>query len=400
MIFNAFKLAIGSIGSNALRSILTILGIIIGVAAVITMVTLGAGATQQITGEIEGLGSNLVLVVPGTGARGASTPARSFEIADADAIRASIRNIDAVAPTAQTRAMAVNGNENWSTNVTGIMDEYFEVFDWRIAEGRALSSGEIRSGTASCIIGSTVKTELFGSQNPINQDMRLSGVSCRIVGVLGSKGQSTFGTDQDDVIMMPMRTFHRRLLGSDDVSLIAVSASEGASLARVKRDITYLMRDRRRISAGEDADFSVRDMTEIVDMLTSTTNMMTMLLSAVAGVSLLVGGIGIMNIMLVSVTERTREIGIRLAIGARKQDVLTQFLVEAVVLASLGGLIGVILALIASWWLAILIAIPFTPDVSIIALSFVFSSLVGVCFGYVPALRAANLNPIEALRYE
>lgn len=400
MLYSALKLAIGSIASNALRSLLTVLGIIIGVAAVITMVTLGAGATQQITGDLEGLGSNLVMVVPGTGARGASAPARTFDLADAQAIRASISNIDAVAPTSQTRVLAVNGNENWSTNATGIMGEYFEVFEWTIVEGRNLNDGEIRSGTASCIIGETVRSELFGSQSPINRDLRMDGLSCRVVGLLGSKGQSSFGTDQDDIVLMPLRTVHRRLLGSDDVALIAVSASEDASLAQVKRDITYLMRERRRILPGEDADFSVRDMTEIVDMLTSTTTVMTLLLGAVAGVSLLVGGIGIMNIMLVSVTERTREIGIRLAIGARKKDVLTQFLVEATVLASLGGLIGVILALIASWLLAILIEIPFTPDLSIIAVSFFFSALVGIGFGYLPALRAANLNPIEALRYE
>jgi putative ABC transport system permease protein len=236
--------------------------------------------------------------------------------------------------------------------------------------------------------------------SPIGEGIRLGNVSCRVVGLLEGKGQSSFGSDQDDVVFMPLRTFQRRIAGSTDISLIAVSVSEGASLNQVKRDLTYLLRERRRISSGEDDDFSVRDMTEISDMLTSTTTVMTMLLAAVAGVSLLVGGIGIMNIMLVSVTERTREIGIRLAIGARRSDVLLQFLVEAVVLASLGGLIGVLLALSASWFLAGAMSIPFTPDIAIIALSFLFSSLVGVAFGYFPARRAANLNPIEALRYE
>lgn len=401
MLLSAFKLAMSSIAGNVLRSLLTILGIIIGVAAVITMMTLGAGATKQVTSDIESLGSNLVMVVPGSGMRmGGQAVSRPFDLADADAIRDQIGNLRAVSPSSQTRLVAVQGNENWTTSVTGIVQDYFQVYDWSFAEGRPLTPGEIRSGTAACVIGETVRKELFGGLSPIGEDVRLDTVSCRIVGLLEPKGQSSFGTDQDDLILMPLRTFQRRITGTDDVALIATSVRDGASLNRVKTDIIYLMRERRRISAGEDDDFSVRDMTEISDMLTSTTTIMTMLLGAVAGVSLLVGGIGIMNIMLVSVTERTREIGIRLAIGARKGDVLLQFLVEAVVLAALGGVIGIVLALAASLWLADLISIPFTPDASIIALSFLFSALVGVGFGYFPARRAANLNPIEALRYE
>ena len=401
MLVSALKLALGSITGNPLRSFLTILGIIIGVAAVITMMTLGSGATKQVTSDIEGLGSNLVMVVPGSGMRmGGQAVSRPFRIADAGAVQAQIANLRAVSPSSQQRLVAVQGNQNWTTSVTGVLEDYFQVYEWTFADGRPLSPGEIRSGIASCIIGETVRQELFGALSPIGEHIRLNSVSCRVVGLLAPKGQSSFGTDQDDIVLMPLRTFQRRIAGSDDVALIAVSVRDGASLNLVKRDITYLMRERRRISPGEDDDFSVRDMTEISDMLTSTTTILTMLLGAVAGVSLLVGGIGIMNIMLVSVTERTREIGIRLAIGARKGDVLLQFLVEAVVLAALGGLIGVLLALAASWWLADLIGIPFTPDVSIIALSFAFSAFVGVGFGYFPARRAANLNPIEALRYE
>ena len=401
MLVSALKLALGSITGNPLRSFLTILGIIIGVAAVITMMTLGSGATKQVTSDIEGLGSNLVMVVTGSGMRmGGQAVSRPFRIADAGAIQDQVANIRAVSPSSQKRLVAVQGNQNWTTSVTGILEDYFEVYEWTFADGRPLSSGEIRSGIAACVIGETVRQELFGALNPIGEHIRLNSVSCRVVGLLAPKGQSSFGTDQDDLVLMPLRTLQRRIAGSDDVALIALSVRDGASLNLVKRDITYLMRERRRISPGEDDDFSVRDMTEISDMLTSTTTILTMLLGAVAGVSLLVGGIGIMNIMLVSVTERTREIGIRLAIGARKGDVLLQFLVEAVVLAALGGLIGVLLALAASWWLAELIGIPFTPDVSIIALSFAFSAFVGVGFGYFPARRAANLNPIEALRYE
>jgi putative ABC transport system permease protein len=384
-----------------MRSFLTTLGVIIGVAAVITMVTLGSGATRQVTSEIEGLGSNLVMIVPGSGMRmGGQAVSKPFESDDADAIRDQIANVVAVSPSSQKRIVAVHGNQNWATSVTGIAGEYFEVFDWKFTEGRSLTEGEVRSGASSCVIGETVRTELFGAQSPIGESIRLGNVSCRVVGLLEAKGQSSFGTDQDDLVLVPLRTFQRRITGNTDVALIALSVREGALLNRVKSDVTYLLRERRRISAGEDDDFSVRDMTEIADMLTSTTTIMTMLLGAVAGVSLLVGGIGIMNIMLVSVTERTREIGIRLAIGARRRDVLMQFLVEAVVLASLGGSIGVILALMASWLLAGMMGIPFTPDASIVFLSFVFSAVVGVAFGYFPARRAATLNPIEALRYE
>lgn len=401
MLFSALKLALRAITGNAMRSFLTMLGIIIGVAAVITMVTLGAGATKQVTSGIESLGSNLVMVVPGGGMRmGGMAISKPFEIADANAIRDQIANVRAVSPASSTRVVAVQGNENWSTTVTGIVDDYFTVYDWTFEEGRRLSEGEIRSGASVCVIGSTVRSELFGSLAAVDKRIRLGGVSCQIVGVLAAKGQSSFGTDQDDVVLVPLRMFQRRIAGNSDVSMISVSVRDGASTEKAQREITYLLRERRRISKGESDDFSVRDMKEISEMLTSTTQVMTMLLGAVAAVSLLVGGIGIMNIMLVSVTERTREIGIRLAIGARKGDVLLQFLVEAVVLSSLGGLIGVLLALSASYGLAGVMGVPFTPDISIIALSFLFSAFAGVIFGYFPARRAANLNPIEALRYE
>ena len=401
MLVNAFRLALSSIAGNLLRSFLTVLGVIIGVAAVITMVTLGAGATREVTSDIEGLGSNLVMVVPGSGARmGGQSITRPFDIADADAIRSNVSSVRAVSPSAQKRMVVVQGNQNFTTNVTGVVEDYFDVFQWDFVEGRALTPGEIRSGATVCVVGDTIRRELFGALSPIGEDLRMGNVSCRIVGLLAAKGQSSLGQDQDDMVLMPMRTLQRRVAGNDEIALIAVSVREGASLNRVKREITYLMRERRRISADEDDDFMVRDLTEISDMLTSTTAIMTMLLGAVAGISLFVGGIGIMNIMLVSVTERTREIGIRLAIGARKSDVLLQFLVEAVVLASLGGVIGIILALSASWWIAGLMEIPFVPNGSVVALSFFFSALVGVLFGYFPARRAANLNPIDALRYE
>ena len=401
MLLSAFKLALRSVAGNAMRSFLTMLGIIIGVGAVITMVTLGAGATASVTADIESLGSNVIMVMPGSGMRlGGQAVSKPFDIDDAEAIESQVSGARAVSPTAMTGVVAVQGNENWSTTVTGVLDAYFEVNDWAFDEGRRLSEAEIRSGASVCVIGATVHEELFGSVSPIGSSIRLGTVSCKIVGLLESKGQSSFGSDQDDTVIVPLRMFQRRIAGNTNVSLITIAIRDDASLSSVRRDITYLMRERRRISAGEDDDFRVMDTTEISNMLTSTTTIMTMLLSAVAAVSLLVGGIGIMNIMLVSVTERTREIGIRLAIGARKNDVLLQFLVEAVVLASLGGLIGVLLALAASLTLANLMDIPFIPDVSVIVLAFAFSAFVGVVFGYFPARRAANLNPIEALRYE
>lgn len=401
MLLDALGLALRSISMNAARSLLTILGVIIGVAAVITMVTLGAGATRQVTSDIEGLGSNLVMVIPGSGVRtGGQVFSRPFDVDDANAISDQIAGIRAASPSAQKRVMAVHRNKNWATNVTGITSDYFNVFDWKFAAGRSLSPGETRSGTAACIIGETVRAELFATHDAIGQRLRLGSLSCKVVGLLQEKGQSSFGTDQDDIIFIPLRTFQRRITGDDSVALIAASVAKEASMAKVKQDLRYLMRERRRISSGEEDDFSVRDLTEITGMLTRTTTIMTMLLSAVAAVSLLVGGIGIMNIMLVSVTERTREIGIRIAIGAQAKDVLLQFLVEAIVLASLGGLIGIVLALLASWLLAGLIGIPFTPEVRVVLTSFGFSMLVGVAFGYLPARRAAALDPIQALRYE
>ena len=401
MFMSALNLAFYSIAGNALRSFLTILGVIIGVAAVITMVTLGTGATKQVTSDIEALGSNLVMVIPGGGARmGAQTISRPLKVADADAIREQVSNLRAVSPSAQKRVVAVQGNQNWTTNVTGVVGGYFEVFDWRVQAGRSLSSGEIRSGAASCVIGETVREKLFGRVNPVGERIRLGNVMCRVVGLLAPKGQSSFGSDQDDLVLVPLRVFQRRIAGNTDVSLIAMSLRDARYLDRVKRETAQLLRERRRISPSEEDDFSVRDMTEITDMLTSTTTLMTMLLSAVAGVSLLVGGIGIMNVMLVSVTERTREIGIRLAIGAQRRDVMLQFLVEAVALASLGGCIGVIIALSASWYLAGLMGIPFSHSAQVVVLSLVFSAGVGVAFGYFPARRAANLNPIDALRHE
>jgi putative ABC transport system permease protein len=401
MLWNALLLALREIRRNVLRSVLTILGIVIGVAAVIVMVTLGDGATLAVTSQIQSLGSNLLMIRTGqhmgpmSGAGGAP-----FTLEDAVAVGRDVPAILAVAPSASQSLTAVAGNANWSATVTGTDNRFFEVRNWTFAAGRPFTEAELRSGRAVCVIGATVRKELFGPQDPLGQKIRLKQVSCEVVGLLQAKGQSTMGTDQDDLMVMPLRTFHRRLAGNRNVTLIQVSVREGESTERAKEDIERLMRKRRHIASGEQEDFSVRDMKEIANMLAGTTKVLTTLLSAVAAVSLLVGGIGIMNIMLVSVTERTREIGIRLAIGALEREVLMQFLVEAVALSSLGGVLGIVLAIGAAVGLAGVLEVPFVFNGGIVVTAFLFSAAVGVVFGYFPARRAARLDPIEALRRE
>jgi len=401
MIWNALLLALREIRRNVLRSFLTILGIVIGVGAVITMVTIGGGATAQVTEQISSLGSNLLMVRPGQhrgmGQRSAAAP---FTIRDAEALGRQITALSAVAPSASQGMTVVYGNQNWSTNVTGTDNEFFKVRNWPVTEGREFNDAELRGGAAVCIIGATVRKQLFGGQDPIGSKIRLDKVSCQVIGLLEAKGQSTMGSDQDDLVIVPLRTFWRRVAGNQDVSLIQVSARDGADTERVKRDIELLMRERRHISRLQEDDFNVLDMKEIARTLAGTTQILTALLGAVSAVSLLVGGIGIMNIMLVSVTERTREIGIRLAIGAMEREVLLQFLVEAVVLSSLGGVIGIVLALAASVAAASALNVPFIFNGSIVVVAFLFSAAVGVIFGFFPARKAARLDPIEALRHE
>ncbi len=403
MLWNAFLLALREIRRNVMRSSLTSLGIIIGVAAVITMVTLGSGATEKVKTQIGSLGTNLLQIRPGQGFHGPGgirEEATSFDVEDANAIEREIPGIEAVAPTAGGATQAIYGNRNWSTMITGSTNGFLEVRDWPIEKGRQFTEGDLRGGTAVCILGDTVSKELFGDEDPVGATIRLKKLAFRVIGVLRAKGQSTFGRDVDDFVLIPLRTFQRRIAGNTDVTSIYVSVRAGFSIDRVKQNIERLIRERRHISQGQEDDFHVRDMREIVDILSGTTKVLTSLLGAVAAVSLLVGGIGIMNIMLVSVTERTREIGTRLAIGALEHEVLLQFLVEAVVLSSLGGVIGIILAIVMSVWLAGILLVPFVFDPDIIILAFAFSVAVGVCFGYFPARKAARLDPIEALRHE
>ena len=401
MYWNALLLALRAIRRNMMRSSLTMLGIVIGVAAVIVMVNLGRGATAQVAAQIASLGSNLLIIRPGQHfGPGQHSAAPPFNLKDIEAIEHDITSVAAVAPSAATNVIAIYGNENWSTNVTGTDNQYFRVRDLSLASGRMFTDSELRAGKAVCIVGATVVHELFGDQDPLGSTLRLKKLSCEIIGQVESKGQSAMGRDQDDFILVPLRTYWRRIAGNQDISLIQVSARDGVSTAKVKKDLELLMRERRHITPSEDDDFSVRDLQEIAATLTGTTQVLTTLLGAVAAVSLLVGGIGIMNIMLVSVTERTREIGIRLAIGALEREVLWQFLIEAVVLSSFGGIIGIVVALAGSMLLSDLMRVPFIFSGGIIMIAFLFSAAVGVIFGFFPARKAASLDPIEALRHE
>ncbi len=401
MLLEAFKLARQAIFRNALRSFLTILGIVIGVGAVIAMVTIGNGTTAKVKEDLSRLGSNLLFVSPGQFGPGrASSEAKPFNIRDVEALRAQLTGIRAVAPIAQKQATLISGSENRATPVRGTDNNYFTAQAWDLTSGRVFYDGELRSGRAACIIGTTVRDRLFGSSDAVGRNIRANKISCEVIGILQSKGQSGFGSDQDDVVIMPLRTLQRRIAGNADIPTIYVSAQDGVDTAKVQADIEYLLRERRNITPGKRDDFSVRDMKQIAETQTATTTVLTGLLAAVAGVSLLVGGIGIMNIMLVSVTERTREIGIRLAIGAQESQVLMQFLVEAVVLSLFGGIVGIAMGLGLAFLATNGMKIPFVFDPTIVLVAFLFSAAVGVIFGFFPARRAARLDPVEALRHE
>jgi putative ABC transport system permease protein len=401
MFWNTVLLAFRAIRRNILRSFLTVLGIVIGVAAVITMVTIGGGATAQVQQQIASMGSNLLMVTPGKRlGPGQSSDTVLFKESDGEAILREVSSIAAVAPVSSKSIQAVVGNQNWSTSVTGSDNQYFRVTNRSIRTGRQFSESELRAGAAVCVVGETVRKKLFGGQGGLGEKIRLEKLSCQVIGILEAKGQSTMGMDQDDIVVIPLHTYQRRISGNQDVAMFQVSVQEGASTEKAQTDIGRLLRERRHLSASDDDNFNVMDMKEIANMLAGTTQLLTALLAAVAAVSLLVGGIGIMNIMLVSVTERTREIGIRLAIGALEYDVLMQFLVEAVVLSSLGGLVGIAIATAGSFVAAKLMQVPYIFNPGINLLSFLFSAAIGVIFGFFPARRAARLDPIDALRHE
>jgi putative ABC transport system permease protein len=402
MFGTTFILAIRSILRHKLRSILTALGIIIGVAAVVTMVTLGKATTAAVQQQISALGTNILQIRPGQGfGRGGGGPRPpDFKEEDVTAVRRQIAGVTAVAPQAQSTATVIYNGANWSTTINGTTNDYFKVQPWPLVEGRYWNNAEEQAGKAVCIIGNTIRTNLFHGGAAVGDRIRVNGVSCDVIGIVSTRGQAGFGGDQDDVIIMPIKQVQRRFTGTRDIRLMLVGTDPDYDSAQVQSSITDLLRQRRNITGGKDDDFNIFDTAQISATLTGTTTLLTQIVAAVAGISLVVGGIGIMNIMLVSVTERTREIGIRLAIGAVAAEVLMQFLVEAVVLSMLGGVIGLLLAQIAVALMSWLGSLPYLFDIQINVIAFAISAIIGVVFGYFPARRAASLNPIDALRHE
>ena len=403
MLLNALLIAIKEIRRNILRSILTILGIVIGVASVIAMVMIGDGTTANVTANIEKLGSNMLNVRVGQEKRGAprdDNSAKPFKIEDITAIKNEVSNLKGVTAENSSMANVVFGNKSNSSLIVGTTNDYFIIKDWEVEQGRIFEEGELSSGKSVCILGTTVVKNLFGDENPIGATIRIKNFPCSVIGVLASKGASSFGRDQDEVVITPLKMYQRKIQGNLDVSSIIVSVMEEKYIEDAKAQIISLMQDRRAVKVGEADNFHIRDMKDILNTMTSTTKMLTYLLGSIAAISLLVGGIGIMNIMLVSVTERTREIGIRLAIGAMQSEVLFQFLIEAIVLSTWGGIIGIFLGLGVGYGVVQIFELPYIINTQIILISFIFSTLIGVVFGYFPARKAARLNPIDALRYE
>ncbi len=401
MLGTTLILALRSIRRHLLRSFLTILGIVIGVGAVVTMVTLGKATTAAVQQQISALGSNILQIRPGQGfGRGGGGPQPpNFKPEDVEAIAQQVAGVTAVAPQASASATAIYEGANWSTSINGTTSAFLTVQPWPLTAGRYWTPAEQEAGKAVCLIGNTVRQNLFRGGDPIGARIRLGNISCDVIGALSTRGQGGFG-DQDDVVVMPIKTVQRRFTGNRDVRLMLVGVDTDYQTSNVQAAITDLLRERRHLTGARDDDFNIFDTKQISDTLTGTTTLLTRIVAAVAAISLVVGGIGIMNIMLVSVTERTREIGIRLAIGAVAREVLLQFLVEAVALSCLGGVIGLIIAQGVILALVPLMQVPWTFDPQINLIAFAISAVIGVVFGYFPARRAAALNPIDALRHE
>ncbi|HEY7715003.1 MAG TPA: ABC transporter permease [Candidatus Binatia bacterium] len=399
-----FRIALRALARNKLRAFLTMLGIIIGVGAVIAMVAIGEGAKATIRAQIASLGTNVLVVLPGSsnqgGVRYGSGAVRTLLDADAKAIARELPAVAFASPLVRRQEQVVAGNLNWATLVQGVAPEVQQIRDWEMADGRFLHDGDVESAAKVAVIGETVAQQLFGNDNPVDSVIRIRNIPFRVVGMLARKGQSGQGADQDDTIMIPYTTMQKRLMRITWVHTILVKAVNAERVEEAQEQITTLLRQRHRIGVDRDDDFNVRNLSDIAEAASTTARVMGVLLGSVAAISLLVGGIGIMNIMLVSVTERTREIGIRMAVGARSRDIMLQFLVEAVVMAATGGLIGIFLGIGSSEILKEWAQWPTLIDPSIVAIAFLFSGAVGVFFGFYPARKAANLDPIEALRYE
>jgi len=401
---STLNVAFRALRRNKLRSVLTALGIIIGVAAVIAMVGIGNGAKAQVEMQIASLGQNVILIFSGSttssGIRTGWGGAGTLKIEDAEAIRREVSGVIAVSEEVRSTSQVAAGNQNWLTQVLGESAEYLDIRQWPLADGAPFTPQDVRSANKVCVIGRTTATQVFGNDDPVGQVLRIKNVPFIVTGVLTPKGLSALGPDQDDVVIMPYTSAMKRVIGGTTLRNINVQVGDARQLPAAQQQIISLLRQRHNIRAGKDDDFTVRGQQEIADMATAQSKTMTLLLGAIAGVSLIVGGIGIMNIMLVSVTERTREIGVRLAVGAHGRDILTQFLIEAVALSSVGGIIGIAFGIGASKILSIYASWPTLISLTSIMVAFLFSAGVGVFFGFYPARKAAALDPIEALRYE
>ena len=407
--FATLRIALNALRVNKLRSALTMLGVIIGVAAVITMLAVGAGAEARMQEQIKSLGSNLMIITAGartaSGVRLSTGITPSLTEDDAAAITRDIAEVEAAAPSNRGGAQVVVGSANWATQIYGITPDYFIVRNWSLDAGRMFEGSELTGSAKVALIGQTVARELFGDADPMEQTIRIKNVPFTVIGVLRRKGQSMMGQDQDDVIMVPLSTARNRLLGASQgklrqVSMIQIKVREDANMSEAETKVRELLRQRLRGGPGQEEPFSIMNLTEMLQTQEESSRIMSMLLAAVASVSLMVGGIGIMNIMLVSVTERTREIGLRMAVGARANDILRQFLVEAITLSMLGGVIGIIVGAFSSWMITSLAGWQIRMSPESILLSVGFSAAIGIFFGYYPARKASNLLPIQALRYE
>ena len=405
MLFSeSVQIAVTALLSNKLRSILTMLGIIIGVGAVIAMISIGMGVKQNVTNSIASLGSNMLIVMPGStnqgGVRSAAGSNQKLKYDDATAIKNKIKNIDYVSPTVNSSYQIVNGNQNWNTSVYGVTPEYLHIRSLVVQSGSFITQSDLNSRNRVAVIGPTVASNLFDEANPVGKNIRINNQPYKIIGVLESKGQSSMGQDQDDIVIVPLTTAQERLMGITYVRSINIQVSSADKIEQVQSEVETLLRQRHHIMNGKEDDFNVRNLTSLMETMTSTTTMLTLFLGSIAAISLIVGGIGIMNIMMVSVTERTREIGLKIAIGARKSRILWQFLTEAAVLTSLGGLLGVLCGIGLAEMLSHVMgtAVAISAPACIVAVA--FSMVIGIVFGLVPAVKASRLNPIEALRRE
>jgi putative ABC transport system permease protein len=403
MFRNAFLQALREIRRNLMRSLLTAVGIVIGIASVIAMVNIGKGASQSITQSVEQLGSNTLYIVPGQrrgpGTRGVVE--KPFKKKDLETLRSSIYALNVISPVESASMTVIYKEQNYRTSIRGIENEYLQIQNWKLEEGREFEDNELRTGRNVCIVGQTViENLLVTSGSIVGKNIRLKNFSCEVIGVLEVKGANTFGHDQDDVVLVPFALFQRRIGGTDNIHLMMAEVKENVPLEEAKIQIERVLRERRHIESTDEDDFQVRSMTALLDTITQVTTVLTVMLGAVAAISLIVGGIGIMNIMLVSVTERTREIGIRMAVGAMAKDILIQFLIESIVLSGLGGIVGILSGMLITFGVAKWLDIALVIDPSITVVALVFSMLIGIVFGIIPARKAAQMNPIDALRYE